>query len=832
VALLGGVAVLSTLAAAVTDPGGAITDASLVLFVASGWALLRFRDSLMPLRRRLRFFTDVLVVLTVLFLLAAYVPLAGAQRQGPVQIAAALWLLVIWGGCVGEPLLTFWRKSRRLPTVQRSRLRSLVLAYAGIVVVLILSVVFSVLNGGNSGYRLTFLVALLVVPCFYVAFAPPSWLRRIWRDREEEPLREALNGLLLYSPDRQTLADRAVGWAARLVGADGAIIATDDGSVLATYGLDRAEAWDLIRTLSADADGSRPSPRLANVIETPLRSDFGTGMVAVRAGPLTPLFSHDEVSRLQSYSTALTTALDRVTLVERLRRSAELIDLAYNPIFTWSVRTGLITYWNRAAEQTYGHSAEEAVGRRPDALLETRRPLPADEILAKLQIEEQWNGEVTRKTKSGQVLDVSVRLALQRDAQGEPETVMETNRDITLEKRMTGELRQARDEAEKASAAKSEYLSRMSHELRTPLTAILGYSDLLELREPRDDQLEAIASIQEASSHLLSLVNDVLDIARIESGREVLNNEPVSVASTVEECVRLVAPAAAQRNVLIETDLGACRLEYVSADRHRLVQAVLNLLSNAVKYSGEQARVVVSARPASGDRVALSVSDSGPGLTPEQRARLFQPFDRLGAERTTTPGTGLGLALTKKLIEAMGGSISVRSEPSKGATFTVKLGRVVPALADPGVPVARLAPPPAEDDARELTVLYVEDTLATISLMEEVFAMRPRIRLIKAMQGRLAIELAREHHPDLMVLDLHLPDIDGAEVLRTLRRDPETAAMPVVMFSADATERQVRRLLSEGACRYLLKPAKVADFLAVLDEVLATASDPAQPVAS
>jgi nitrogen-specific signal transduction histidine kinase/CheY-like chemotaxis protein len=400
------------------------------------------------------------------------------------------------------------------------------------------------------------------------------------------------------------------------------------------------------------------------------------------------------------------------------------------------------------------------------------------------------------------------------------------------------ELRVARDVAEEASQAKSEYLSRMSHELRTPLTAILGYSDLLEMREPRDDQTEAISAVQEASGHLLSLVNDVLDIARIEAGRETFSLEPVALEAIVEECVRLVAPSALSHHNKVSRVLGDCANTYVLADRQRLVQALLNLLSNAVKYSGDGAHIFVeasrgssvdtadlvngSAAP-SGEWIRLAVRDTGPGFGAEEKARLFQPFERLGAERTPVPGTGLGLALTRKLVEGMDGTIGVESEPGVGSTFWIRLPRSV-AAPKPRVRRKQLVAIPVL--AYQRTVLYVEDNLATIGLMEEVFSMRPQIHLLTAMQGGLTLELAREHHPDLIVLDQHLPDMSGDQVLAQLRADPRTAGIPVVMCSADATERRRRQLLDAGAYAYLTKPVKVQHFLRMLDEVLTSTPAP------
>ena len=406
----------------------------------------------------------------------------------------------------------------------------------------------------------------MVIPLFYVAYAPPRWLRRVWREGEQEPFREALNDLLLRSPDLASLARRAAEWAARLVGADGAMIAMDDGEVLAAHGLDSATAAATVQEVVLSS-GPTDSGRLKNIIRVPLGTDLGLASLMVHAGPLTPLFGEDEVARLREYGSVVTSALDRVILLERLRRNSELLDLAYDAILTWDLTTDAVAYWNRSAEALYGYSADEASGTSPGELLRTELPEARELIVEQLQRTGTWEGEVRQVTKEGRTINVSARWAMQSDPEGRPVAVLEINRDITSAKQAAADLLRARDEAQRANAAKSEYLSRMSHELRTPLTAILGYSDLLELRIPRDDQREAIAAIQRASDQLLSLVNDVLDIARIESGRERLAPESVSVAAIVEESLRLVAPSAMERRINLATDFGDIAYAYVRADR-------------------------------------------------------------------------------------------------------------------------------------------------------------------------------------------------------------------------------------------------------------------------
>jgi PAS domain S-box-containing protein len=804
------------------------SDVTLAFFLGSGWAFFAFRAAMVRLSVVVPAAVGAVVMATIVV-----VCIGGISLAGPVTLAQrliAVLLAGVWLSCVAEPTYRLWMLSPGVPPVQRARLRAITLAYGGLIVVLVLSIGASVLLGRNRPEITIALPVLAVLPFFYIGFEPPRWLRGYWRLREEGHFREAFNDLVLYSPDRQQLADRAVEWAARLVGADGAVIATNDGDVLAVHGLDREEAWLLVSdAVSFGRVNAGHTP--PGVVRVLLDAQLSRGVLAVTSGPLTPLFGDDESLRLTQYATALAPALDRVLLVERMRRNAQLLDLAYDAVTTWNVNTQLITFWNKGAEELYGWSAHEAIGRDASELLGSELPASKDAILAVLRSRGRWDGEIIQTTKAGTRISVAARWALQKDGGGLPDAVIEIARDVTADKAAAAALGEARDVAEEASQAKSEYLSRMSHELRTPLTAILGYSDLLEMREPREDQTEAIAAVQEASAHLLSLVNDVLDIARIESGRENFALEPVALEAIIEECLRLVAPSALSHHNKVSRVLGDCVHAYVLGDRQRLVQVLLNLLSNAVKYSGDGAHIFVEATreratdggahsgpdSPSGDCIRIAVRDTGPGFSAEAKARLFQPFERLGAERTTVPGTGLGLALTRKLVEGMNGTIGVDSAPGVGSTFWIRLA---PCAAAPKPRVRRKQLIATPVIRHQRTVLYVEDNLATIGMMEEVFSMRPQIHLLTAMQGGLTLELAREHHPDLIVLDQHLPDMSGDKVLVQLRADPRTADIPVVICSADATERRRLQLLDAGAQAYLMKPVKVQDFLRMLDEVL------------
>jgi CheY-like chemotaxis protein/anti-sigma regulatory factor (Ser/Thr protein kinase) len=378
-----------------------------------------------------------------------------------------------------------------------------------------------------------------------------------------------------------------------------------------------------------------------------------------------------------------------------------------------------------------------------------------------------------------------------------------------------------------ASQAKSEFLSRMSHELRTPLNAVLGFAQLLEMDSLSPQQGESVGHILKAGRHLLELINEVLDMARIEAGRLTISPEPVPLRRAVQEVLDLVAPLAQEANVRLLGEIGEAGETHVMADHQRLRQVLLNLLGNAIKFNRKGGMVLLSCETRPPDQIRIKVSDTGPGIPPDQIARIFAPFERLGAEQSGIEGTGLGLALAKRLVEAMAGTMGLESKVGVGSTFWIDLTRTpgpverftAEAAGVPAAPEPQ-APPP------QRTVLYVENNLSNLDLIQLVLAQRPAVTLVPAIQGRLGIDLARQQRPDLILLDLHLSDIPGEEVLRQLRTAPETRDIPVVVISADATRGQLRRLLAAGAYAYLTKPLDVKKFLDVLDEALSAAERP------
>jgi PAS domain S-box-containing protein len=390
------------------------------------------------------------------------------------------------------------------------------------------------------------------------------------------------------------------------------------------------------------------------------------------------------------------------------------------------------------------------------------------------------------------------------------------SRDVTARLESGQKLRALRQDAEKASRAKSEFLSRMSHELRTPLNSILGFSQLLQMDDLPIAQADAVEHIMRGGQHLLDLINEVLDIARIETGHLELSLRPVLVWDVVSDAVDLIRPAAHRADIAVRIAAEPGDAAAVLADRQRLLQVLLNLVSNAVKYNRPGGRVDISYTSAPGGRLRLAVADTGRGIRPDDMGRVFEPFDRLGAEQSGVEGTGVGLSLSRNLVEKMGGSLEVESVPDVGSTFFVELPVAV--VADPAHRERSAAGGVAVSTFR---VLLVEPNLPSLELVERVLARRPGVVVLGAMQGRLALELAREHHPDLVLLDLHLPDMPAAALLERLGEDPTTAGLPVAVLNSNETTHQMRRLLGRGVAGQLSKPIDVRALLSLVDAVRA-----------
>ena len=408
------------------------------------------------------------------------------------------------------------------------------------------------------------------------------------------------------------------------------------------------------------------------------------------------------------------------------------------------------------------------------------------------------------------------------DAAGSALEVIVALTDISVRRGVEARLNEAMAVAEKANRAKTDFLSSMSHELRTPLNAILGFAQLMEtaMPPPNAAQQRDLERILKAGWYLLELINEILDLSLIESGRAMLTQEPVQIADVMLECRAMIEPQAQQRGIALsfpEGDLAGC----INADRIRVKQVLINLLFNAVKYNRPGGSVAVECSSPVPETIRISVRDSGAGLASEQLEQLFQSFNRLGRETGAEEGTGIGLVVSKRLVELMGGRIGVDSTVGVGSTFWIELPRA--SAAPPAAPAARPAVPqraPASHGTTLRTVLCVEDNPANLELVEQLVARRPDLHLLTAADGKLGIEFARAYQPQVILMDVNLPDMSGLEAMQVLRADSATAHIPIVALSANAIPKDIAAGMDAGFYRYITKPIRIDEFMDALDMAL------------
>ena len=503
-------------------------------------------------------------------------------------------------------------------------------------------------------------------------------------------------------------------------------------------------------------------------------------------------------------------------LAVSMEKSRAIFDAAVDSIMVIDENLNVVEA-SPSSDSTFAFTREQTEGR---AALDFVHPEDHGLILEALERgfanDEVMNVRFRGLHTDGHWAMIESRGRALRDAQGNPTGAVIISRDVSETVEAQRALELAKIEAEQANVAKSEFLSRMSHELRTPLNSVLGFAQILQMELEAPSELEMIGYIVKSGGYLLELINEVLDISRVESGSIAVSLELVSIEALVGECLKLASGDAAAAGVEIVDQCDVAR--YVRADPQHLKQALVNLLSNAIKYNHEGGTVTLTCDEDAG-RVRLRVTDTGPGVAPQLLDLLFAPFDRLDAESKGIEGTGLGLALSKGLMEAIGGSLGVESEPGTGSTFWLDLPLATTStdFAEVELDVTQHS---ESNAALTATVLYIEDNIGNVRLLERLLVHKPNVRLITSLEGCLGLQLAQQHRPDLILLDVHMPDLSGYEVLELLRGDVRTASIPVVMLSADASHEQIQRFRDAGARDYLTKPLDLQHFLGQLDVYL------------
>lgn len=494
---------------------------------------------------------------------------------------------------------------------------------------------------------------------------------------------------------------------------------------------------------------------------------------------------------------------------------------------------GILTYCNDSWANAHGYSVDELIGR-PLAMLHSERELPNVMRLVQQLMEKGafYAEEVFHMRRDGSEFPTLMSGKLVLDKDGQPVCMSATLVDISDRKKMelelielnqtleakvverTQELTEAKEIAENANLSKSEFLSRMSHELRTPLNSIIGFSQLLEMENLTPGQRKNVEFISKSGTHLLNMINEILEISRIEIGNVSLSLEPVNVFPLLKETATLLRPLSDRRGITIEVINYTAETEpYLTADREKLKQVFTNLINNAIKYNRENGQVhiklVIGAHP---NFLRIEVTDTGRGIAANNMDKLFDPFQRIGAENTEIEGTGLGLSVVKQLVSLMKGKLGVTSEEGKGSTFWVEFERAIPNVH------------PRKEDSNEFsevvagndkgTIVYIEDNPANTDLVEQVFEMMiPNVRLVTGTMGSETQSLARKYQPKLILLDLNLPDMHGSEVLKQLMSDSDLKQIPVIVVSADATTKQIELLKEIGAKDYVTKPFQIKEFV-------------------
>jgi PAS domain S-box-containing protein len=623
---------------------------------------------------------------------------------------------------------------------------------------------------------------------------------------------------------------------------DGFVVCDTAGTILLVnvqaermFGYSREELLGKpIEALIPERLRARHPQHVASYVKAPRTRPMGSGLELLgcrRSGEEFPVeisLSPIRSGRGQLFAAAIRDVTDRKRIEDEARRANAYLLSAVDSIqdaFSLYDEEDRVVLVNSSFRQLLGPAIHgPVVGRRFEELLDEILQAglfdPGGQDLAALR--ERWlayhripRGALELVTRDGRALREIDRPTAEH---GTVSLIL----DVSEDRQRADELRRARENAETASAAKSEFLASMSHELRTPLNAVLGFAQLLQRdrKQPLSErQRERVDYVVRGGEHLLRLIDDVLDLARIEAGGVTISAEPVGVRELLDEVLSTLEPVAARTGVSIAIAPISPGLPPVIADRTRLAQILMNFGSNAIKYNRAGGHVTFIVARGEGV-VRISIVDDGLGIPEDKRARIFEPFHRAGQETGPIEGTGIGLAISKRLAELMKGSVGFHSEAGKGSTFWVEVPVASPAATAGPVSTAELSQSPLAAQGKRNKVVYVEDNPSNIAFMRELMDDLPSIELVTAPTAEIGLELVRAHQPALVILDINLPGMSGFDAVRRLKEWPDTRDIPVIALTAAALPRDTARAKEAGFHRYLTKPIKVDELTAVLEEIL------------